>query len=113
MYHKICVYATEYEKKIEKIYPFLTILLTFIFLYATLTKVMKVNGKNFKAYDEELDYYFLVCVTCENGVFYAYNRRTLVRDKAFAKRFETLRSARRCIKLSGQKNCEIIKVKRF
>ncbi|MBE7036856.1 MAG: hypothetical protein E7403_06145 [Ruminococcaceae bacterium] len=71
-----------------------------------------MNRKNFEMYDTELDYFFLVKVWQNGEEFYAYNQRTLVRDETFAKRFETRRSARRCIALSKFESYEIIKKKR-
>lgn len=87
-------------------------MLTFAVRCANLEEVMNLNSKNFSYYDSELDYYFIVRVMTEDGVRYAFNQRTLVHDPAFAKRFETRRSARRCILLSGFKQYEVLKIKR-
>ena len=72
-------------------------MLTFAVRCANLEGVMNLNSKDLSYYDSELDYYFIVRVVTEAGVRYAFNQRTLVHDPAFAKRFETRRSARRCV----------------
>ncbi len=74
--------------------------------------VIILTRKNFELYDEELEYYFLVKVETEVGTKFVYNQRTLVHHEAFAKRFETRRSAKRCIALSSYENYEILKIKR-
>lgn len=62
--------------------------------------------------DAELDSYFMISVQTEEGLRYVFNKRTLVHDIHFAKRFETKRSAQRCVKLSGFENWEILKFAR-
>ncbi len=74
--------------------------------------VITLKRKKFELYDEDLEYYFLVKVETEAGTKFVYNQRTLVHHAAFAKRFETRRSAKRCIALSTYENCEILKIKR-
>lgn len=86
--------------------------MTFFMVRANLLAVMILSRKNFEMYDTELDYFFIVKVLQNGAEFYAYNQRILVHDKAFAKRFETRRSARRCIALSEYESCEILKIKR-
>ncbi len=79
---------------------------------ATLEKVMDLKEKNLEYYDPELDYYFIIRVPTEKGAMYAYNQRTLVHDRAFARMFDTRRSAQRCVRLSDYEHCEILKIKR-
>ncbi len=86
--------------------------MTFFIVCATLLAVMILKRKNFEMYDTELDYFFIVKVRQNGEELYAYNQRILVHDEAFAKRFETRRSARRCIALSEYESCEILKMKR-
>lgn len=86
--------------------------MTFFILSATLIAVIVMKRKNFEMYDTELDYFFIVKVWQKGEEFYAYNHRILVRDEGFAKRFETRRSARRCIALSEYESYEIMKKKR-
>ncbi len=68
--------------------------------------------KDLQWYDEDLDFYFLIEVNTTDGIRYAYSPRALVHDIAFAKQFDTRRSARRCMNLGGWKDSRIVKVKR-
>lgn len=71
-----------------------------------------MKKKKLQWYDEELDYYFLVEVNTDSGIRYAYSPRALVHDRAFAKQFDTRRSARRCMNQGRWQDCRIVKVKR-
>lgn len=103
----------KYVKKIEKFRRNFMILLTLILRCVTLKAVMDVEDKPFEYYDSDLNYYFIVCVQTPEGFMYAYNQRMLVHDEAFAKRFDTRRSALRCIALSNYKDYEILKKRRL
>ncbi len=65
-----------------------------------------------KYYDDELDYYYVIKVQAQDEIYYAYNQHTLVHSMEFAKRYGTLRSAKRCISLSNWQSFEILKLKR-
>jgi len=74
--------------------------------------VIYVKNEKFSLYPEDFNFYYIVRVHTDDGVFYAYNSRLLVRSLSSAKPFNTRRSALRCIRLGGFSNAEIITVKR-
>ncbi len=86
--------------------------LTFLMVYGTLLDGDYMNETKLPYYDSDLDYYFIVRVRRPEGVFYAYNHRTLVRSIDSAKQFDTRRSARRCILRGKFSDSDIIKVLR-
>lgn len=59
--------------------------------------------------DDECAFYYKIMVTEDDEKLFVFNHRTLVRDIESAKKFLTLRSAKRCIASSEHKNYEIIR----
>ncbi len=86
--------------------------LTFLFSCVSLVRGDNMKQKDNGWYDEDLDYYFILCIHTPNGPRYAYNQRTFVTDIDFAKKFETRRSALRCARLGNFKSFELLKIPR-
>ena len=61
--------------------------------------------------DEEFDAYYVIKMHTEAGEKYFFSKRMWVTDLGLAKKFNTLRSAKRSIKLYSVENYEIIKLK--
>ncbi len=61
--------------------------------------------------DEEFDACFVIKVYTDAGEKYFFSKRILVSDIGLAKKFNTVRSAKRSIKLYSVNNYEIIKLK--
>jgi len=62
--------------------------------------------------EDEFDSYYVVKILDNAGNKYFFSTRTFVRSVGMAKKFNTLRSARRSIKLLENKVCKIEKFKR-
>lgn len=61
--------------------------------------------------DEEFDAYYVIKVHTEQGEKYFFSKRMFVSDLGLAKKFNTVRSAKRSIKLYSVKDYEILKLK--
>ncbi len=62
--------------------------------------------------DDDFDSYYVIKILDELGDRYFFSTRTFVSDIGLAKKFNTLRSAKRSIKLLENLNCKIEKLKR-
>ena len=62
--------------------------------------------------EDEFDSYYVLKVETEHGKKYFFSPRLLVNDIGLAKKFNTLRSIRRNIKLLGISQYEVEKLKR-
>ena len=66
--------------------------------------------------DDEFDSYYVIKIADVSGDKYFFSIRALVANKDLAKKFNTLRSAKRSVKLIqdfiGDFNCKIEKIKR-
>ena len=62
--------------------------------------------------DDDFDSYYVIKILDELGDRYFFSARTFVADIGLAKKFNTLRSAKRSIKLLENLNCKIEKLKR-
>ncbi len=66
--------------------------------------------------DDEFDSYYVIKIADVSGDKYFFSIRAFVANKDFAKKFNTLRSAKRSVKLIeniiGDFNCIIEKIKR-
>ena len=62
--------------------------------------------------EEDFDSYYVIKVLEENENRYFFSSRTFVKSVELAKKFNTLRSAKRSVKLIGNANCIIEKFKR-
>lgn len=62
--------------------------------------------------DEEFDAYYVIKIRTKSGEKYFFSNRMNVSDIGLAKKFNTVRSARRSIKLYSIKDYEIEKLKR-
>lgn len=59
--------------------------------------------------DEDAGVYYKIKVISHDGIRYVFNKRTLVRDVDSARKFFTMRSLKRCIRLGGFEEYEILK----
>jgi len=62
--------------------------------------------------EDEFDSYYVVKILDNAGNKYFFSTRAFVSDVSMAKKFNTLRSAKRSIKLLENKMCQIEKLKR-
>lgn len=62
--------------------------------------------------DTDFDSYYVIKILDECGEKYFFSARTFVSDVGLAKKFNTLRSAKRSIKLLDNLSCRIEKLKR-
>lgn len=62
--------------------------------------------------DDEFDSYYVIKILDELGDRYFFSTRTFVSDIGLAKKFNTVRSARRSVKLLDNVMCKIEKIKR-
>lgn len=62
--------------------------------------------------EEDFDSYYVIKICDECGDKYFFSVRTFVSDIGLAKKFNTLRSAKRSIKLLENQSCKIEKLKR-
>ena len=62
--------------------------------------------------EEDFDSYYVIRVAEDDGNRYFFSARTFVKSVELAKKFNTLRSAKRSVKLIGDVNCIIEKFKR-
>ena len=63
-------------------------------------------------YDEEFDSYYVVKVLTQEENRYFFSTRMFVKSVDFAKKFNTIRSAKRSIRLIPDEICAIEKIKR-
>lgn len=61
---------------------------------------------------DEFDSYYVIKISEDFGDKYFFSARTFVKNIDLAKKFNTLRSAKRSVKLIGDFNCIIEKFKR-
>lgn len=57
---------------------------------------------NFSQADEEFDVYYILKIFTDEGVKYFFRPNVFVSDIGLAKKFNTIRSVRRSIKLCGK-----------
>ncbi len=62
--------------------------------------------------DEEFDAYYVIKIHTQKGEKYFFTNRMNVGDIGLAKKFNTMRSAKRSVKIYSIKNYEIEKLKR-
>lgn len=62
--------------------------------------------------EDEFDSYYVIKISDTSGDRYFFSLRTFVASIDLAKKFNTLRSAKRSVKLIGDFNCIIEKLKR-
>ena len=62
--------------------------------------------------DDEFDSYYVIKILDDLGDKYFFSTRIFVNSMGLAKKFNTLRSAKRSVKLIGNIDCIIEKVKR-
>ena len=62
--------------------------------------------------EDEFDSYYVIKVSDGFSDKYFFSTRTFVKNKDLAKKFNTVRSARRSVKLLGNFECIIEKIKR-
>ncbi len=62
--------------------------------------------------EDEFDSYYVIKVSENSCDKYFFSQRTFVKSVGLAKKFNTLRSAKRSVKLIGNLNCIIEKIKR-
>lgn len=76
-------------------------------------KFVGVKNLKFLYNDEdEFNISYVLKIKDDECERYFFTPRLFVRDESLAHKFNTIRSVRRAIKLSGIKNFEIIKIKR-
>ena len=63
-------------------------------------------------FEDDFDSYYVIKILDECGDKYFFSARTFVKDQGLAKKFNTLRSAKRSIKLLDNLSCRIEKLKR-
>ena len=63
-------------------------------------------------FTEEFDSYYVIRIMESGGDRYFFSTRTFVNDIGLAKKFNTLRSARRSVKLLDNSDCKVEKLKR-
>lgn len=63
-------------------------------------------------FEDDFDSYYVIKITDEAEDRYFFSPRTFVKNLGLAKKFNTLRSARRSMKLLGNVICKIEKIKR-
>lgn len=62
--------------------------------------------------EEDFDSYYVIKIRQESGDRYFFSIRTFVNDIGLAKKFNTIRSAKRSIKMIENASCKIEKLKR-
>lgn len=62
--------------------------------------------------EDEFDCYYVIKISDNFGDRYFFSLRTFVNNIELAKKFNTIRSAKRSVKLIGDFNCIIEKLKR-
>jgi len=62
--------------------------------------------------EEDFDSYYVIKIRQDSGDRYFFSIRTFVNDIGLARKFNTVRSAKRSIKLMDNANCKIEKIKR-
>ena len=62
--------------------------------------------------EDDFDSYYVVKIYQDSGDSYFFSTRTFVKDIGLAKKFNTVRSAKRSIKLMQDMKCRIEKIKR-
>lgn len=62
--------------------------------------------------DDDFDSYYVIKIPLDEGDKYFFSVRTFVSDIGLAKKFNTLRSAKRSVKLLENVICKIEKIKR-
>ncbi len=63
-------------------------------------------------FDDEFDSYYVIKILTDGESKYFFSTRTFVKDKSLAKKFNTMRSAKRSVKLLMGVKCKIEKNKR-
>lgn len=63
-------------------------------------------------FEDDFDSYYVIKITENTEDKYFFSPRTFVKSLGLAKKFNTLRSARRSMKLLGDVICKIEKIKR-
>ncbi len=62
--------------------------------------------------EDEFDSYYVIKISENSGDRYFFSARMFVKNIDLAKKFNTIRSAKRSIKLIANLNCKIEKIKR-
>ena len=62
--------------------------------------------------EDDFDSYYVIRIRTDSDDRYFFSVRTFVKDIGLAKKFNTVRSARRSIKMIDNTNCKIEKIKR-
>ncbi len=62
--------------------------------------------------EEEFDSYYVLKILTDGGEKYYFSSRLFVQDIGLAHQFNTLRSAKRCMKQCSTYCCSILKLKR-
>lgn len=62
--------------------------------------------------EDDFDSFYVIKISDDSGEKYFFSIRAFVTSIDLAKKFNTLRSARRSVKLIGNSNCVIEKIKR-
>ena len=63
-------------------------------------------------FEDDFDSYYVIKIMDDAEDKYFFSPRTFVKSLGLAKKFNTLRSARRSMKLLGNAKCRIEKIKR-
>ena len=63
-------------------------------------------------YEDDYDSYYVIKIFDKDGEKYFFSTRTFVKSPDLARKFNTIRSARRSMKLLGEIICKIEKIKR-
>lgn len=63
-------------------------------------------------FEDDYDSYYVIKIFGRDGEKYFFSTRTFVKSLDLARKFNTIRSARRSIKLIGDVACRIEKIKR-
>ncbi len=63
-------------------------------------------------FEDDFDSYYVIKIRDDAEDKYFFSSRTFVKSLGLAKKFNTLRSARRSMKLLGDVKCKIEKIKR-
>lgn len=63
-------------------------------------------------FEDDYDSYYVIKIIDETEDKYFFSNRTFVKNRSLAKKFNTIRSARRSMKLLGDIICKIEKIKR-
>lgn len=69
-------------------------------------------GKVWTYFEDDYDSYYVIKIIDNAEEKYFFSNRTFVKNLSLAKKFNTIRSARRSMKLLGNLICKIEKIKR-